>query len=60
MRGRLQSGSDFDDNRSNVSRGFDDNYMEVGSPAFNGSNFGGNKKVKLKVKRDHSGLKIDL
>ena len=36
MRVRLQSGSDFDDNRSNVSRG-DDNFMDASSPLFNGS-----------------------
>ena len=36
MRGRLYSGSDFDDNRSNVSRG--DDYMDASSPSlFNGS-----------------------
>ena len=41
MRGRLYSGSDFDDNRSNISRGLDDNYMEATSPEFRGSGVSG-------------------
>ena len=50
MRGRLYSGSDFDDNRSHMSKGLDDNYMEATSPAFRTSSVSGDSSKKKAFK----------
>jgi hypothetical protein len=43
MRGRLSSGSDFEDSsKANLLRGVDDNFMQATSPVINGSNHGSN------------------
>ena len=58
MRGRLQSGSDFDDNKSNLSRGFDDEYMSATSPGFKGSNMSGLNIDGVRAKRDKFQLNL--